>query len=144
MADDGAWRHHGGGTDVEQSGSQTEIAIIDDDAMVRGSVARLLKAYSYSVQTYESALDFLSSKREQTPDCLIVDQHMEHMTGEQLLYHLARSGTRIPAIVLTGHNVPGTQERFQQAGAVRFLEKPVTPDQLLRAIEAALHTKLLH
>ena len=71
-------------------------------------------------------------------------QHMELMTGEELLHHLAHSKTRIPAIVLTGQNEPGTQERLQQAGAVKFLEKPVTPDQLLRAIELALSTRLLH
>jgi FixJ family two-component response regulator len=144
MAEDAAWRHQQRGTNGEESGLQTEIAIVDDDPMVRGSLARLLKAYSYRVQTYESAQEFLKSERVQVPDCLIVDQYMEEMTGEELLHHLAHSGTRIPAIVLTGQNEPGSRERFQQAGAVKFLEKPVTPDQLLRAIETALSTKLLH
>ena len=144
MGEHAAWRHQGRGTNGEQPELQTEIAIVDDDPMLRGSLARLLKAFSYRVRTYESAMEFLNSKRVKAPDCLIVDQHMEEMTGEELLHHLAHSGTRIPAIVLTGHNEPGTQERFQQAGAVKFLVKPVTPDQLLRAIEAALSTRLLH
>ena len=144
MGEHATWRHQGRGSNEEQPELQTEIAIVDDDPMVRGSLARLLKAFSYHVQTYESALEFLNSKPAKMPDCLIVDQHMELMTGEELLHHLAHSKTRIPAIVLTGQNEPGTQERLQQAGAVKFLEKPVTPDQLLRAIELALSTRLLH
>jgi FixJ family two-component response regulator len=123
---------------------QTEIAIVDDDGNVRASLARLLKACSYNVRTYESAKEFLNSKQLQLPDCLIVDQNMEEMTGEELLQHLARSGIRIPTVVLTGHDKLESRIRFQEAGAVNFLVKPVTPDQLLRAIETALSTSLLH
>lgn len=122
---------------------QTEIAIVDDDATLRGSLARLLTACSYRVRTYGSAKEFLYSD-VQVPDCLIVDHHMEEMTGEELLHHLTLSGTRIPTVVLTGHDSPETRERFQHAGAVNFLVKPVTPDQLLRAIETALSTSFEH
>ena len=123
---------------------QTQIAIVDDDANVRASLERLLRACSYTVRTYESAKDFLESKRVRLPDCLIVDQHMEEMTGEELLHHLAEAGIRVPTVVLTGHDTPKSRDRYQQAGAVNFLVKPVTPDQLLRAIETALSTTLLH
>lgn len=122
---------------------QPEIAIVDDDAMLRESLARLLTACSYRVRTYESAKKFLNAG-VQVPDCLIVDQHMEEMTGAELLQSLARSGSRIPAVVLTGHDSPESRECFEQVGAVKFLVKPVTPDQLLSAIETALSTKLLH
>ena len=123
---------------------QTQIAIVDDDANVRASLERLLRACSYTVRTYESAKDFLESKRVRLPDCLIVDQHMEEMTGEELLHHLAGAGIRVPTVVLTGRDTPKSRDRYHQAGAVNFLVKPVTPDQLLRAIETALSTTLLH
>jgi len=122
---------------------QTEIAIVDDDATLRASLARLLTACSYSVRSYGSAREFLDSGI-QIPDCLILDHHMEEMTGVELLYHLALSGIRIPTVVLTGHDSPESRESFQHAGAVNFLVKPVTPDQLLRAIETALSNTLLH
>lgn len=137
MAEGAAWQQR-------QDTNNTEIAIVDDDATLRASLARLLNACSYHTRTYGSAKEFLNRKGVQLPDCLIVDQNMEEMTGEELLLHLARSGTRIPAVVLTGHDSPLTRERFQQAGAVIFLVKPVTPDQLLMAIETAVSTKLLH
>ena len=131
-------------TPMERNKVQTEIAIVDDDANIRASLARLLRACSYSVQSYESAKEFLNSRSVRMPDCLIVDQHMEEMTGEELLRHLGQSGTRIPAVVLTGNDNRKIRERFQQAGAVTFLVKPVTPDQLLRAIATALSTRVLH
>lgn len=134
-----AWRHA-----RECNRVQTQIAIVDDDASVRASLARLLRACSYTVRTYESAKDFLDSERIQMPDCLIVDQHMEDMTGEQLLHRLGQSGIRVPAVVLTGDDTARSRERFEEAGAVNFLVKPVTPDQLLRAIETALSTTFLH
>ena len=120
------------------------VAIVDDDASVRASLARLLTACSYHVQTYGSAKEFFNSKPARAPDCLIVDQHMEGMTGEELLLNLARSRFRIPTVVLTGYDKLQSRIRFQEAGAVNFLVKPVTPDQLLRAIETALSTRLLH
>lgn len=138
MTEEAPWLHQQQGT------SNPQIAIVDDDATLRASLARLLEACSYRARTYGSAREFLNSDDGQLPDCMIVDQNMDEMTGEELLLHLAQSGTRIPAIVLTGHDTPGTRERFQQAGAVIFLVKPVTPDQLLMAIEAAISTKLLH
>jgi FixJ family two-component response regulator len=111
---------------------------------LRRSLEGLLEACSYHERTYESAKSFLNAKHVPVPDCLIVDQHMEEMRGDELLHYLAHTAPRIPAIVLTGHDGPEVRQRFEQAGAVSFLVKPVTPDQLLRAIETALSTRLLH
>ena len=144
MAEDTARRHQTRASGGVQLKLPTEIAVVDDDAAVRASLARLLQACSYRVRTYESAKEFLNARGVQLPDCLILDQHMEEMTGEELLLHLARSRTRVPAVILTGHDQPGCRGRFEQAGAVTFLVKPVTPDQLLRAIETAVSTKRLH
>jgi FixJ family two-component response regulator len=119
--------------------AQTEIAIVDDDASVRRALALLLEACSYQVRTYESAHQFLDSNGVPRPACLIVDQQMEEMTGEQLLHHLAHTGIRIPTVMLTGHGEAETREHALQAGVVTFLVKPVTPDQLLRAIDGPEH-----
>ena len=80
----------------------------------------------------------------QVPDCLILDLNMKQMTGEDVQYYLAGIGTRIPTIILTGHDTPEICKRCQQAGAVAFLVKPVTVDQLLRALQTALSASLLH
>jgi FixJ family two-component response regulator len=124
--------------------SNEYIAVIDDDESVRRSLACLLEAFSYRLRTYDSALQFIDSLRLEVPECLIVDLNMKPMTGDELQHYLARTGTRIPTIILTGHDKPEIRERCQQAGAVAFLVKPITPDQLSRAIQTALSTRLLH
>ena len=113
------------------------VAILDDDASVRTALSRLLEASSYQVLKYGSAQEFIDTLHLQAPACLIVDQQMEDMTGEELLHHLAAAGIAIPTIILTAHDDPGIQERCEKAGALAFLLKPVAADELLNAVAAA-------
>jgi FixJ family two-component response regulator len=112
------------------------IAILDDDASVRKALARLIAAYSYRVETYSSAREFIESLNRGVPDCLILDLQMQDITGLELQHYLNRRGTPIPTIVLTAQDEAGTHERCIDAGAVAFLVKPVAKEQLLWAIEA--------
>jgi FixJ family two-component response regulator len=80
------------------------IAIVDDDESVRRAFARLLRAYSFQAESYGSGADFLSSLSTRVPDCLIVDVHMDDMTGFELLLRLSYRGLRIPAVVVTARD----------------------------------------
>jgi len=124
--------------------SNENIAVVDDDPSLRKALTRLLEAYSYRVRTYELAQQFIESLSLQVPECLILDLNMRQMTGEDVQFYLAGIGTRIPTIILTAHDTFEIRKRCQQAGAVAFLVKPVTVDQLLMALQTALSTRLLH
>ncbi|MGH9147890.1 MAG: response regulator transcription factor, partial [Vicinamibacterales bacterium] len=87
------------------------IAILDDDASVRKALARLIAAYSYRVETYSSAREFIESLNRGVPDCLILDLQMQDITGLELQHYLNRRGTPIPTIVLTAQDEAGTHER---------------------------------
>ena len=113
------------------------VAIVDDDDAVRRALARLLRAHSFHVRTYQSGREFLASLNIGVPACLIVDLQMDDMTGLELLHHLAGAGRRIPAIVVTARDEPG-MDLYQFPGAVALLIKPVMRDLLLQAIKAAL------
>jgi FixJ family two-component response regulator len=114
------------------------IAIIDDDVPVGRALARLIKAYSYPVEVYGSAREFLGTVKNGMPACLIVDLQMEEMTGLQLVHHLADMGLRTPSIFVTARDEPGMQHSCEASGAVAFLLKPVMGEQLLGAIRTAL------
>jgi len=118
--------------------SENHIAIIDDDPSVCRALARLLRSSSYDVRTYSAASEFIDSLASQVPHCLITDLQMPEMSGEELLHFLADTGFRIPTILLTAHDQDGTQERCRQAGAMAFLVKPVSVDQLLGTIEHSI------
>jgi FixJ family two-component response regulator len=115
-----------------------DIAIVDDDTSLLRAMSRLLESYSYHIQAYGTVKQFIDSLRLKTPSCLIVDLHMEGMTGVELQHHLAVTGVDIPVIVLTGDNAPELRARCLKAGAAAFLLKPVQPDQLRMTIAAAV------
>jgi FixJ family two-component response regulator len=123
---------------VQDTASLGYVAVVDDDASVRRALARLIGAYSFHVQTYQSGCEFLASLNMGVPACLIVDLQMEDMTGLELLHRLAGRRLRIPAIVVTARNEPGMQRGCEISGAVAFLLKPVMRDPLLKAIKAAM------
>ena len=118
-------------------GPTESIAIVDDDAGVRKGLARLLRASSFEAETFESGPAFLDSLRARIPDCLIADLQMPEMTGLQLQHQLARSGIKIPTIIITAHDEVGALERCMSAGASAYLLKPLELTVLIAAIKAA-------
>jgi FixJ family two-component response regulator len=112
------------------------IAVVDDDPSVLRALKRLLSAWSYHAETYESAREFLAAVGEHRPDCLIVDLHMPGMTGLELQRHLIRAHIDIPTIVITAHNDEGMRERCKSAGARALLTKPLQDQTLLDAIKS--------
>jgi len=120
------------------SPSARHIAIVEDDDSLRRATARLLTAYGFQISTYASARAFLPSLEISQPDCLILDLQMSDMTGLELLHYLAGTKFRIPTIIVTAHDEPGTRHRCELAGAFGFLAKPLSLDVLLETIHAAL------
>jgi FixJ family two-component response regulator len=118
--------------------SNRRIAVVDDDASVRKALKRLLETSSFDVQDFPSARDLLSGLSGRLPDCMIVDLQMPSMTGLELQQHLARAAIKIPTVVITAHDEPGSRERCIAAGAAAYLLKPIRKAELLSAIDKAM------
>jgi FixJ family two-component response regulator len=116
----------------------TRIAIVDDDPGVRKALARLLSACSFHPQTYPSARLFLQSLSDGPPDCLVLDLQMPEMTGLELQNELARSGIKIPVVVITAHDERRIRQECESAGAIDFLCKPLNQRTLIAAINNAI------
>lgn len=117
------------------------IAVIDDEDSVRRSLARLLRAHGYAVQTFASVDQFLGwLSAAPRPSCLLVDLRMPGRTGLDLVQILNASGAPIPTIMITGHGEWSVAERARQAGIVEVLSKPVDGDALLGVIAEILRT----
>jgi CheY-like chemotaxis protein len=124
------------GDDREDSngGGSGHVAIVDDDASVRKSLARLLRTLGIECRSYASARAFL---RAGIPDCLILDVNMPDMTGLELQRELLNRGVRIPTIVITAREGKGVAASAASLGAVAFFHKPVPRDALMAAISSA-------
>ncbi len=118
--------------------AQPLVHIVDDDEAVRRSLAMLLASFGHATQAYESAETFLVALEQLRPGCAIIDIRMAGMDGLTLLEELRRRQVTIPVIIMTGHGEVAFAVRAMKAGAVDFVEKPYSDDDLLRAITSAL------
>jgi FixJ family two-component response regulator len=114
------------------------VFVIDDDPSVRDSLEGLISTRDWNTQMFASAQEFLSHAREHVPSCLILDVSLPGLSGLELQKRMASDGIDIPIIFITGHgNVPMTVQAMK-AGAMEFLMKPFSHDELFNAIEEAL------
>ena len=114
------------------------IHVVDDDAAYRTAVARLLEASGYRVVQYASAAQLLEASPPVEDGCILLDIHMEGLSGLELQERLVAAGNRLPIVFLTGHADVPSSVRAIKAGAEDFLTKPAPKDVLLAAVQRAL------
>ena len=114
------------------------VAVVDDDALLRDALRRLLKASGLGAVSFESAEDLLNSGRLPEIACLIADIRMPGISGLELQAKLKAEQCPIPIIFITAHG--DTKMRIQAMcdGAVEFLTKPFDNAVLLELVHAAL------
>lgn len=111
------------------------IAVIDDDALVRKALVRLLQGSGFAACGFASGQEFLESWLRNPPDCLILDLQMPAMSGVEVLRTLIRAGARLPTIIITAHDEPAAREECLRQGVVAYLRKPVDDRVLLGALK---------
>ena len=117
------------------------IAIVDDDESIRRTTTFLIGSFGLRAASFDSAERFLSSTQLHDTSCLIADVQMPDMNGFQLQTKLASAGLTIPIIFITAHDNKESRRHAMQAGAVAFLSKPFSDEELLGSIRLALRGK---
>jgi FixJ family two-component response regulator len=114
------------------------VFVVDDDASVRKSLVRLIKAAGYEAEAFGSVGDFLARRPYDGPCCLVLDVRMPGRTGLDLQEALRAAGQRLSIVFITGYRDVPTSVKAMKGGAVDFLTKPVDEGTLLGAIEQAV------
>lgn len=114
------------------------ISIVDDDASMREAINTLISSLGLSVDEFLSAEDFLKSGRVHTFDCLILDVRMPGLDGLELQRRLIAANITIPIVFITAHYREDQRRIAMESGAIAFLRKPFTEQELLDAINASL------
>jgi FixJ family two-component response regulator len=115
------------------------ISVVDDDESVREAIEGLIRSVGFAVKIFASAEEFLNSDHLSDTDCLILDVRMPGMDGIELHRHLLASHREMPVIFITAHGSDDwARSRALANGAVDFLSKPLSEDELLSAIRKAL------
>ena len=115
------------------------ISVVDDEESVRLALQRLLRALSYDVSIYKSGEEFLVSLANSRPDCVLLDYQMPGLTGADVLYALSKAKDSLPVIIVTAHEDPQVREQVLAAGAVAYFTKPLHREELIAAVDKALH-----
>jgi FixJ family two-component response regulator len=121
--------------------SDPVIFVVDDDPAARNSLAALVTSRGLAVETFASAEDFLARFDPAKRGCLIADVRMTGMSGLELQEQMAAQQVNLPVIVITGFADVPMAVRAMRAGAVTFLEKPCTEQELWDAVQMALDTE---
>ncbi|MBV9930628.1 MAG: PAS domain-containing protein [Alphaproteobacteria bacterium] len=110
------------------------VHIVDDDPSVRAALSYLLSSHGYPTQIYASGAELLGERRSLT-GCLLLDLKMSDTSGLEVLEEMARRGSQLPAIAMSGERDLPAAVQALKLGAVDYLQKPHDPDELVLAIE---------
>jgi FixJ family two-component response regulator len=114
------------------------VFVVDDYAPVRSSISRLLRGAGFAVAAFGSPREFLAQYDPRIPGCLVLDLDMPAVNGFELQRILAKKGSVLPIIFLTGHGDIPKSVRAMKHGASDFLTKPVNDEDLLAAVRVAI------
>ncbi len=114
------------------------IFFVDDEAGIRETVRKTLDGPDTEVSCFASAKDCLKYLRSKKCDLLITDIRMPEMDGLELIDHARRIAPWIAVVVVSGYGDIPMAVRALRAGAADFLEKPLSKEGLLSAIDLAL------
>jgi RNA polymerase sigma factor (sigma-70 family) len=122
-----------------EAGLPGTIHLVDDDASFRTAIERRLKKAGYAVAAYPSAQQLLDHLPNETESgCILLDVRIPGLSGPELQVRLGELGSTLPIVFLTGYADIRTTVQTMKAGAEDFLTKPVSSEQLLRAVEQAI------
>ena len=113
------------------------VYVVDDDRSVLKSLCALLDSHGFNTIPCSSAEEFLGKFDDDRKSCLLLDIRMPGMSGLELQAHLSETGSRIPVIIVTGHGYVPIAVQAMKKGAIDFIEKPTSEEDLLRAIQDA-------
>jgi len=116
----------------------TIIYVVDDDVSICRALGLLLKSHGFRVETFISASGFLAFKHPKLLSCLVSDIRLPNINGFALQEAMAQQGIITPVIFITGYGDIPMSVKAMKAGAIDFLSKPFTDEQLLNAITLAL------
>jgi DNA-binding NtrC family response regulator len=115
------------------------ILVVDDEHGIRDLLWEILNDEGHTVELAENAAQARAARLRERPDLVLLDIWMPDTDGVTLLKEWASTGAlTMPVIMMSGHATIETAVEATKIGALAFLEKPVTLQKLLKAVEQGL------
>ena len=115
------------------------ILVVDDELGIRALLSEILSDEGHTIELAENAAQARATRERMRPDLVLLDIWMPDVDGITLLKEWGGAGLlTMPVIMMSGHGTIDTAVEATKFGAIAFLEKPITLQKLLRAVEQAL------
>ncbi|UCH07274.1 MAG: response regulator [Deltaproteobacteria bacterium] len=117
---------------------KAKVLVIDDEDIVLKSVSKILSEEDYQVDVSSSGRQGIDWAIDRSYDVVLTDIRMPDIGGMRVLRDIKRAKPSLAVIMITGYASVQSAVQAMQLGAADYLEKPFTPDQLLKAVASAL------
>jgi DNA-binding NtrC family response regulator len=118
------------------------ILVVDDELGIRELLFEILNDEGHQVELAENAAQARAARQNSRPDLVLLDIWMPDTDGVTLLKEWSTAGLlNMPVVMMSGHATIDTAVEATRIGAQAFLEKPITLQKLLKAVEGALARK---
>lgn len=115
------------------------ILVVDDELGIRDLLWEILNDEGHNVEVAENAAQARAARMRDRPDLVLLDIWMPDTDGVTLLKEWSTTGAlTMPVIMMSGHATIETAVEATKIGALAFLEKPITLQKLLKAVEQGL------
>ncbi len=115
------------------------ILVVDDEVGIRALLSEILTDEGHAIEMAENAAQARAAREKLRPDLVLLDIWMPDVDGISLLKEWGATGQlTMPVIMMSGHGTIDTAVEATKFGAMAFLEKPITLQKLLRAVDQAL------
>ncbi len=115
------------------------ILVVDDELGIRDLLSEILNDEGHQVDLAENAAQARAARQRQRPDLVLLDIWMPDTDGVTLLKEWSAAGLlNMPVVMMSGHATIDTAVEATKIGAMSFLEKPITMQKLLQAVEQGL------
>lgn len=118
------------------------IHVVDDNEMMRESLAVTFESAGHGVRAFDSAEAMLAAAGDPF-DLLVTDLKMPRMTGIDLLQSLRQAGLDVPVVVMTAHGTIDTAVQAMRLGAYDYVTKPFDGEKILALADRAVAHGLL-
>lgn len=115
-----------------------KILIVEDNPLNLRLFSDLLRANGYDVDGVQDARQAIDHARRMTPDLIVLDIQMPHLTGLELIDRIRADDIldRTPIMAVTAYAARSDEERIKAAGANAYVAKPISLDKFLSEVKA--------
>lgn len=119
------------------------VLIVDDETSIRKSLSGILEDEGFSVISTSNGYEALKLIESEAPDIVLLDIWMQGMDGIETLKEIKKDSPFLPVIMISGHGNIETAVKATKMGAFDLIEKPLSIDKVILAINNALNFRRL-